>query len=235
MSDDRSRPRIEMALLPTVLFLGCLWGATEALAGGLLHRILPGLLPGRIMMVVAMALLAYAVRTTRRPWLPAAMALVAAPLKLLSAIVYAVPVTAPEVLNPALAILAQGACFAVLIAIVGRRREIEGWQLALVGAGAGALQVAVWAGLVVWPATALYPPLQVLQELNAKLPPAWAGSLADTVGYVVPAAIVAAITGAIGAGGVGFARPRPVALRPATALAGSMLCIAIYFSASWLL
>ena len=100
--------------LLAILFLGSLWGAVEAVGGGLLHRLLPPTYPGPVMLAVAMAVLAYAVRTTGSPWVPVGMGLVAAPLKLTSALFYALPVTAPEVLNPALAILAASAhCAAI--------------------------------------------------------------------------------------------------------------------------
>ncbi len=155
MSHARANlPTDRLSWLLTVLFFGTLWGATEAFLGGLLHRLLPATMPGRIMLVVALFILGYAARKTDRPALPLAMALVAAPLKLLAAPAYGLPVRAPEVMNPALAILAQGGVFTLFIWALGRQSSRD-WRLGAAAALAGAFWAMPYALLVRWPGLAL--------------------------------------------------------------------------------
>lgn len=228
---DHAPHRIRDAAL-TILFLGSLWGAVEASVGGMLHRALPPTYPGRLMLAIAMALLAYAVRKTRAPWMPLGMAAVAAPLKLASSVVYGLPPTAPEILNPALAIVAEGAVFAVLSVMLWRRDRDA--RLVPIGAGAGVLQWIVWVGLVVWVGGALYPPDAVLADLGAKLAPAWAASLSSIAAMAPQALLTGLVAGLIGAAAaVSLPRPRPLVVRPAALAAGTALCVAIFFAASW--
>lgn len=232
--ETRSDTRVSWLL--AALLLGSVWGATEALLGGLLHRALPPGMPGRIMLVVAVALLAYGYRFTRRAWTPLAMALVAAPLKLVAAPVYALPVLAPEVLNPSLAILAQGLGFAAVCPLLARRREASLVGLAVAGAGAGALQAVLWIGLVHWPGAALVPPEAVLADLGAKLPPPWVGSASAVAAVLRSSLPVAAVAGAIGAALAGLVPLAGFAMiRPRTAAALTALCLAISLAAPWLL
>ena len=227
------RKDVSMFLLMLIWF-GALWGAIEALFGGLVHTILPPTYPGKIMIALAMGLMAYAVRRTGRPWLPIGMALVAAPLKLFSAVIFSLPVNAPAVLNPAFAILAQGAAFAGLAMLIDRERFPLPLRFLFLGAGAGALQALIYVGLVRGPGMALYPSLSVLQELGTKFPQ-WVLSLSGVAGFLstaIPYSTLAAGLATLLLGLVPV-RVRRV-YRPAFLLAGTLLCLAVFFLASWL-
>jgi len=229
-----SRREAGMALL-TLLWFGALWGACEALFGGLLHLVLPPTYPGKIMIGLAMGLMAVAVRRTGRPWMPLGMALVAAPLKLFSAVVFALPVCAPAVLNPAFAILSQGAAFAVIVVAVGRLPLAQPLRFGLVGTGAGALQSLLYVGLVRGPGLWLYPPLETLQELGTKFP-YWSLSLAESGSFLsvsIPYAVLAAGVAALAAGWAPLRlRAR---FRPALLVAGTVVCLVTFFLSSWLI
>jgi hypothetical protein len=220
--------------LLVVLFLATLWGAVEALVGGVLHRILPPTYPGHVMLALAMGILTYAVRTTGRPAVPTAMALVAAPMKLLSGALFVLPWTAPEVLNPALAILAEGLAVSVLAALFWR----PGRDAALlpVAAGAAVLQWFVWVALVRGIGTALYPPDATLAALGAKVAPAWAKSWAGIAGTAPQAMATSLVAGLLGGtAAVALPRPAPLALRPRALAAGTAMCLVVFFVASWTL
>jgi hypothetical protein len=218
----------------TVLWFGALWGAIEALFGGLMHTLLPPTYPGKIMIALSMGLMAYAVRRTGRPWLPIGMALVAAPLKLFSAVVFSLPVNAPAVLNPAFAILAQGAAFAGLVTLVDRERFSLPLRFLFIGAGAGAVQSLVYVGLVRGPGLALYPSLSVLQDLGSKFPQ-WVLSSSGVAGFLSTSIPYSALAAGLAALLIGLVPVRVRgAYRPAFLFAGTLLCLAIFFLASWL-
>ncbi len=220
-------------VLLTILWFGALWGAVEALLGGLLHILLPPTYPGKIMIALAMGLMAFAVRRTGRPWVPLGMALIAAPLKLFSAVVFALPVCAPAVLNPVFSILAQGAAFALFAVVIYRLPLGVPLRFGLVGASAGVLQSLLYVGMVRGPGLWLYPPLVVLKELGAKFP-YWvlsAGGIGHFLSVSIPYSLLAA---GIAALAVGFAPLRTrISYRPAFLLAGTTLCLVIFFLASW--
>ncbi len=226
------RSKVGIVLL-TILWFGALWGAVEALLGGLLHSILPPTYPGKIMIALAMGLMAFAVRRTGRPWVPLGMALIAAPLKLFSAVVFALPVCAPAVLNPVFSILAQGAAFALFAVVIYRLPLGVPLRFGLVGASAGVLQSLLYVGMVRGPGLWLYPPLVVLKELGAKFP-YWvlsAGGIGHFLSVSVPYSALAA---GIAALAVGFAPLRTrISYRPAFLLAGAALCLVIFFLVSW--
>ena len=216
-----------------VLFFGSLWGVVEALFGGLLHVILPPTYQGKIMIALAMALMAIAVRQTRKPWIPFGMALIAAPLKLFSAVVFSLPVSAPAILNPVFSILAQGAAFALLAMVVEGRHWPVTLRLAVAGTGAGALQSLLFAGLVRGAGHLLYLPLTAIRELGTKFP-YWSLSLSGIGNFLsasVPySALAAGVAGII----IGLIPLRArTGFRPAFVLAGSALCLGIFFLASW--
>jgi len=219
-------------LLLTLLWFGALWGAVEALFGGLLHLLLPPRYPGKVMVALAMGLMAYAVRRTGKPWIPLGMALIAAPLKLFSAVVFALPLSAPAVMNPAFAILAQGAAFALVAVALQRRPMAVPLRFGLIGAGAGALQPLLFVGLVRGPGLWIYPPLTVLQELGTKFP-SWALSASGIASYLSISIPYSALAGGIAALAVGSAPLRARTHRPVSLLAGTALCLVIFFLASW--
>lgn len=222
-------------VLLIVLWYGALWGAVEALFGGLLHLILPPTYPGKIMIALAMGLMTFAVRSTRRPWLPFGMALVASPLKLFSAVVFALPVSAPAVLNPAFSILAQGVGFALFAVILYRSPLTEPLRFGLAGAAASVLQSLLYVGLVRGPGLWLYPRLEVLQQLGTKFPD-WILSSTKIAAFLTVSIPFSALAGAGAALAMGWV---PLALKaqfcPARRLAGTGLCLVIFFLASWLI
>ncbi len=229
MAENREHPPSENVLL-TVLWFGTIWGALEAVVGGVLHLALPPTVPGRVMIVIAVMLMAYAVDRTDRLWMPAAMGLVAAPLKLLTAAMLSLPVTAPAVLNPAFAILAEGLAFTVIAFAFVRLPIGRPVRLAVVGLLAGGLQILVYALVVRSIGLAVYPPQDVLTALGTKYP-TWAASAHGTRLYLEGMLAYAVAAGTIGGLAAGL-RPKPLArpYRPAFLLRGIaaslVLCIA---------
>jgi len=216
-----------------VLLFGSLWGAVEALFGGLLHVILPPTYQGKIMIALAIALMAIAVRQTRKPWIPFGMALIAAPLKLFSAVVFSLPISAPAILNPVFSILAQGAAFALFaMAVEGRRWPVP-LRLAVAGTGAGALQSLLFAGLVRGPGQLLYLPLTAIKELGTKFP-YWSLSLSGIGHFLSTSVPYSALAAGAAAIVIGVIPVRAhTGFRPAFVLTGSALCLGIFFLASW--
>lgn len=235
-TQDRLTTTLHTGTINTLLILllfGSLWGVVEALFGGLLHVILPPTYQGKIMIALAIALMAIAVRQTRKPWIPLGMALIAAPLKLFSAVVFTLPVSAPAILNPVFSILAQGAAFAVFAIAVEGRRWPAPLRLALAGIGAGALQSLLFAGLVRGPGHLLYLPLAAIEKLGTKFP-YWsmsASGIGNFLSTSVPYSALAAGVAGIVIGLIPFRLHK--SFRPAFVLAGSALCLGIFFLASW--
>jgi hypothetical protein len=233
MQSPGATRRETVTLLLTVLWFGALWGAVEAVLGGILHGILPGTYPGQIMMVIAAGLMTYAIRRTGTAWMPLGMAVVAAPLKLFSAAILVLPVTAPQVINPAASILAEGLTFAVAAHLLYRRSSAEPLRFGLIGLGAGALQAVLAVAFVLGPGVRLYPSMAVLQALGAKYP-TWVTSPSATMSYLVTSTVTATLLCALGALVVGL---MPLgerrAYRPAWLAVGSAVCLAIFFVASW--
>lgn len=224
--------RKKTGILLVVLWFGALWGALEATLGGLLHVILPPTYPGKIMLGVAVSLMVFAVRRTGKVWLPLGMALVAAPLKLFSAMVFALPISAPAVLNPAFSILAQGAAVALLLVIVHKRIAIP-LRFGLIGAGAGALQTLLFVGLVRGPGMFLYPSLSLIEELGIKYP-YWALTAKGIGNFLTLSVPYSVIAAGLAAAVVGFLPFRVrTQFKPAFFGVGTALCLAIFFLASW--
>lgn len=222
------------ASLLVVLWFGTLWGACEALLGGLLHNYLPPTYPGKFMIAVAMGLMAFALRRTGRPWIPLGMALVASPLKLFSAVIFSLPVCAPAVLNPAFSILAQGAAFAVIGMAVFRLPFARPLRFGLVGAGAGVLQSFVYVGLVRGPGLWLYPSVDVLNELGTKFPH-WASSLPQIASFLSASIPYSLLAAGVAVLAIGCAPLRTrVQMRPAVLTVGIVLCLVTFFLSSWL-
>lgn len=218
-----------------ILFFGALWGAVEALFGGLLHVVLPPTYQGRIMVALAFLLMALAVRRTGKAWAPLAMAFVASPLKLFSAVVFALPVSAPAVLNPAFAILGEGAAFSLVVLALGRARLRAPLRLALAGAAGGALQSLLYVGLVRGPGLWSYPPAEVLQKLGTKFP-GWVLSLSGIGRFISSSIPYAALAAGLACLAVGLLPlPGRRLSRPAFLLGGAAVCLVTSFLASWLI
>ncbi len=222
------------ANLLVVLWFGTLWGACEALLGGLLHNYLPPTYPGKFMIAVAMGLMVFAIRRTGRPWIPLGMALVASPLKLFSAAIFSLPICAPVVLNPAFSILAQGAAFALFAVALGRLLPERPYRFGLAGAAAGALQAVLYVGLVRGPGLWLYPPLETLRALGTKFPH-WAASWSQIANFLSASIPYSLLAAGVTALAIGYAPLRTRAqMRPSVLIAGTVLCLVTFFLSSWL-
>ncbi|MFP3952867.1 MAG: hypothetical protein ACOC88_02050 [Candidatus Bipolaricaulota bacterium] len=218
-----------------VLWFGSLWGAVEALIGGLLHTLLPPTIPGKIMIVLATGMMAWSFKKTGKFWIPVAIALVAAPLKLFSAVVFLLPVNAPAVLNPAFAILAQGVGFSLVCLVVTRIPAPKWGRYLAVGAGAGTIYSFVFVGIVSGVGLFVYPPMEVIKELGTKFP-YWAQSTGGLINFARTSLPYSTIMAGIGATLVGLL---PVNMYPRTdkkiLVSGSVLWLTIFFVSSWLI
>ncbi len=227
--------------LLTILAFGTLWGAAEALLGGLLHIILPARIPGKIMVGIAMGIMAFAIRRTGKVSLPLMMALIAAPLKLFSAVIFNIPVNAPQVVNPAFAILAQGAAFSALASLIYRRhkhftglRLRDGLQWGVIGIGASVLQAGLFVIIIRSLGVLLYPPLAVIQNLGLRFP-YWAFSWNGVWSFgsrTVPLIAAAAGIAVAIAGVIPVYTPKP--FRKSILAGGSIACLTIFFAALFL-
>lgn len=236
MTDLQAQPSSSrLPFFATILFFGTLWGATEATVGGLLHLVLPPMATGRIMLAFSMAVLALGVRRTGSAWLPLGMALVAAPLKLLAAPIYGLPLLAPQVVNPAFAILAEGTMFAAVASLLRSQASARQAYLVLGGAMSGALWGLPFAVLVRLIGLPIYPPRAQLLELGLQYPD-WATSGAGILGFVLGGLASGALAGLIGAAAVMLlvraGRWQP---QPAWLMAGSGLWLILFLASSWLM
>jgi hypothetical protein len=141
--DDRPLIRNVMS---TIVGFGALWGLVESSLGYALHlasRLVPGIgLAGLVMYPIAFALMYGAYRTTGNIFAPLLMSVIAAGIKMSSAILPTVPLL--FVTNPALAILAEGAVVTLVVALTRGRTA-----LTLGGAAIGAFAWrALFLGLV---------------------------------------------------------------------------------------
>lgn len=222
-------------LLLLVLWFGSLWGAVEALIGGVLHYILPPTIPGKFMIFLAIGIMAWSYKKTGKPWMPVAIALIAAPLKLFSAVVFQMPVNAPVILNPAFAILAQGLGFSLVALMVHKLTLPKSVKFLTAGAGAGASYSFIFAGLVAGVGLSLYPPMEVINELGTKFP-YWAKSFSGLINFGSSSLIYSVIAAGIGGLTVGLL-PFKVypKLKPGTLASGSALWLTIFFVSSWLI
>ena len=219
-------------ILLLVLWFGTLWGAVEALIGGLLHYFLPPTVPGKIMIVIATGLMAWSLRKTGKVWMPLAISLVAAPLKLFSGVVFSLPLNAPAILNPVFGILSQGLGFTIVALAIYKVSMPKPAKYLAVGAGAGAIYSFVFIGLVVGPGMALYLPMEAIKELGTKFP-GWARSVPGLMGFArssLPYSAIVAGLGGLLAGVLPFNVYPEV--KPKLLLAGSALWVTIFFVSS---
>ncbi len=119
-------------LLWVILFWGSLWGLAEATLGFVLHAAaaaVPGL-QGFVMFPIAFVLMERAVAASGRPWAAFAASWVAAAVKLADLLLPgAVPL---RVLNPAAALLMEGAAVWVALAwCASRQVRVSGWHALL--------------------------------------------------------------------------------------------------------
>ncbi len=219
-------------ILLLALWFGTLWGAVEALIGGLLHYFLPPTVPGKIMIVIATGLMAWSLRKTGKVWMPLAISLIAAPLKLFSGVVFSLPLNAPAVLNPVFGILSQGLGFTLVALAIYKLSIPRTIKYLTIGAGAGAIYSFVFIGLVAGPGMALYLPMEVIKDLGTKFP-YWAQSFSGLVGFAsssLPYSAIVAGLGGLLAGVLPFnVHPR---IRPKLLLSGSALWLTIFFVSS---
>ncbi|MCK4414766.1 MAG: hypothetical protein KAY32_14625 [Candidatus Eisenbacteria sp.] len=231
---DRPSANHDRALFWMLLCFGSLWGAGEALVGGLLHLVLPPTYAGRVMLLFAGGLCTIAVRATGRSWAPLALASVAAPLKLCSAAIYGMPVAVPMVMTPFFSILSQGAAFALIARWLLARSALTPARFALFGSLAGGLQTLLFMILAVAASRWLYPPPSVIESLGMAYP-AWTLSPAGWLGLlgslgpmaVLFGGVAALVAGLVPLGGV--RRWRPLYLG-----AGTMLCLVLSLLSYWL-
>ncbi len=222
-------------LLLLVLWFGSLWGAVEALIGGLLHYILPPTIPGKFMIFMAIGIMAWSYKKTGKPWMPVAIALIAAPLKLFSAVVFQMPVNAPVILNPVFGILSQGLGFSLVALIVHKLTLPKSVKFLTAGAGAGATYSFIFAGLVAGVGLAVYPPMEVIKELGTKFP-YWARSFSGLVSFGSTSLIYSVIAAGIGGLSVSFLPFKEYPkLKPGALASGSALWLTIFFVSSWLI
>ena len=109
--------------MTTILFYGALWGSVEATLGFALHllrRILPiAGLPGFVLFPIGFLIMLTAARASGYKWAPLAVAAIAAATKLATVVL---PPVAPQfVINPALAIVAEGAVVTAGVALFSFR------------------------------------------------------------------------------------------------------------------
>jgi len=231
---DKIDLKNRISLLLLVLWFGSLWGAIEALFGGLLHSLLPPTVPGKIMIVLATGMMAWSLRNTGKWWAPIAIALVAAPLKLFSAVVFMLPVNAPAVLNPALGIFAEGVGFSLVYALFSKLPAPKWAKFVAVGAGAGTIYSFVFVGTVVGIGLSVYPPMEVIKELGTKFP-YWAKSTGGLINFAKTSLPYSTIMAGIGSALVVILplknHPR---LNPRLLLSGSAVWLTIFFVSSWL-
>ncbi len=218
-----------------VLWFGSLWGAVEALIGGVLHYVLPPTVPGKFMILMATGIMAWAYKKSGKPWMPLAIALIAAPLKLFSAVVFQLPLNAPAILNPVFGILSQGLGFALVALAVHKVTMPKPVKYLTIGAGAGAIYSFVFIGLVAGPGLVLYPSMEVIKELGTKFP-GWARSASGLISFATTSVTYSAIAAGLG-GLLVSLLPFKVypGLKPRTLLSGSVVWLTIFFVSSWLI
>lgn len=236
LTDDRLNIKnFPINTLLLVLWFGTLWGAVEALVGGLLHYVLPPTVPGKIMIVIATGIMAWALKKTEKPWMPLAISLIAGPLKLFSAVVFQLPVNAPAILNPVFGILSQGLGFTLVALAIYKIPLPKLTRYLAIGAGAGALYSFIFIGLVKGPGMLLYLPMKIIDELGTKFP-YWAKSISGLIGFASSSLPYSAITAGLGSLLVGVfpAKVYPK-LKPEILASGSVLWLTIFFVSSWLI
>lgn len=232
IDNQKNLKNLSLNILLLVLWFGTLWGAVEALIGGLLHYFLPPTVPGKVMIVIATGLMAWSLRKTGKVWMPLAISLVAAPLKLFSGVVFSLPLNAPAILNPVFGILSQGLGFTLVTLAIYKLPLRRSMKYLAIGAGAGAIYSFVFIGLVAGPGMALYLPMEVIKEMGFKFP-YWAQSVSGLMGFAsssLPYSAIAAGLGGLLAGVLPFnVHPR---LNPRLLLSSSVLWLTIFFVSS---
>ncbi|MFH1143630.1 MAG: hypothetical protein V1774_03715 [Candidatus Eisenbacteria bacterium] len=246
-SRARSSEGNDHAMIWMVLWFGSLWGAAEALAGGFFHLLLPPTYAGRVMLMIAGGLCVYAVRATGRAWMPLAMAAIAAPLKLLSAAIFGLPVLVPMIMNPFFSILSQGAAFAFVARwLVRRSGETPGRmaitvpsastpaRTAALGSAAGGLQALLFMASAVAASRWIYPSPEAIENMGMAYP-AWVLSPGGWFGLLKQLVPVAVLAGGVSAAVAGSLPVEGVRrLRPSFLYASAALCAAISLLNYWL-
>ena len=130
-SSSSSEVSIMNIIIGTLIF-GSIWGFCEATLGGFLNLIIfPN--KGAIMGGIGIAIMATALGIYRRPSMLPGIGVVAASFKLLNVWFLFVPISAAQVINPAMSIIIEATIF-YLVALYLVRRSFNN---ALLGIGAG--------------------------------------------------------------------------------------------------
>ncbi len=136
--------RTTLDLLIMVLLFGSLWGLLEATLGGFFHLIhLPQ--KGAIMAGIGMSVMAAFVATSSKPRWAIGLGVVAASFKALDGLILHVPLYAPMVMNPALAIVMEALVFGVAASFFLRVLPNRTSALLACGVTTGFLSIALYA------------------------------------------------------------------------------------------
>ncbi len=165
-----SRTTLNLVIL--VLLFGSLWGLLEATLGGFLHLIhFPQ--KGAIMAGIGMSVMAAFIATAPKPRWVIGLGLVAASFKVLAGLIAHVPLYAPMVVNPALAILIEALVFGVVASFFLRVLPKRTPALIACGAVTGFLSIALYVtiasllGLGQWPAMDTFQKLTIVGYTGA--------------------------------------------------------------------
>ncbi len=173
--------RTTLNSLMMVLVFGSLWGLLEATLGGFLHLIhLPQ--KGAIMAGIGMAVMAAFVATSRKPAWVIGVGVVAASFKALDGIILHVPLSAPMVMNPALAIVMESLVFGVAASFLFRVLQNRTSALIACGATTGFLSIALYALTASLVGLGKWPTMGVLEKLSSI---GYTGAISAAIGILL--------------------------------------------------
>ncbi len=172
--------RTTLDLLILVLLFGSLWGLVEATLGGYLHLIhLPQ--KGALMAGIGMSVMAAFVATSRKPGWVVGLGLVAASFKALDGLILNVPLYAPMVMNPALAIAMEALVFGVAASFFLRVWQKRTLALLACSVTTGFLSIALYGLTASLLGMGKWPTLDLLQKLTTISSP---GAISAAIGVL---------------------------------------------------